>query len=68
MRDPDARSGLFKDHIARDLEKEITQEEDAGAPAEDVGAKPQVFIHRQRGEADVGAIDVCDEVDDDDQR
>jgi cell division protein ZapA len=30
--DPDPRSGLFEDPIAGDLEKEITQKEDAGAP------------------------------------
>jgi hypothetical protein len=34
---PHTAPDLFEDHIARDLEKEITQEENAGTPAEDVG-------------------------------
>jgi hypothetical protein len=62
------RSRFLQDYVARHLEQEVSEEKDARAPPEDVGAEAQILVHRQRSEADVGAVDVSHEVDDDDQR
>src|SRR5215831_7078475 len=67
-RDPDSRPHFLQDDVARHLKQEISKEEDSCAPAEDVGTEPQILVHRQRRETDIGPVDISDEVDDDDER
>ena len=52
-----ARADLLQQQVARHLEEEIAEEEDAGAEAVDRLAPFQVVEHRQLDEADVDAID-----------
>ena len=66
--DPPAGADARQDDVARHFEQRVAEEEDAGAPAVDVGADAQILVHRQRGEGDVGAVDVRDQVAHDDQR
>ena len=61
-RDPQARADSLQHHVARHLEQRIAEEEDAGAPAVQVGAQAQVLVHGERRKGDVGAIDVRDEI------
>jgi hypothetical protein len=67
-RDPDSRADFFQDQIARNLEQEITEEENSGAPAIDVGAEAQILVHGQCGDRDVAAVDIGDAVGQRDQR
>jgi len=48
--------------VARNLEQEVAEEEDAGAGAEHLAGEPEGGVHLQRREADVHAIQVGDEV------
>ena len=58
----------MQDDVARHFEEEVAEEEHPGAPAVDVRREPEVAIHADRRERDVGPIDVGDEIDDDDER
>src|SRR5947209_19436025 len=48
--------------IARHFEKEVAEEEDAGAPSEYRCSKAEIAVHLQRGEPDIDAIEIADEV------
>src|SRR6202011_5736865 len=67
-RDPDPRTDLFQDQVAGNLEQEIAEEENAGAPAVDIGAEAEVLVHGQCGEGNVAAVDIGDAVGQRDQR
>ena len=62
-RDPHARAEALQREIARHLEQEVADEEDAGAETECRGGKPEVRVHGERRKTDVHAIQVRDEVD-----
>ena len=46
----------------RHLKRRITEEEDARPEAEGGRRKTQILVHGQRGEADIDAIEIGDEV------
>jgi hypothetical protein len=48
--------------IARHLEDEIADEEDAGAPGEYRRREFQLGVHGQRGEAEIDAVEVGQEI------
>jgi hypothetical protein len=66
-RDPLARAEPMQQQVARHLEQEIPDEEDAGAQAVDRFAEAEIVEHLQLRETDVDAVeirrDVCDEED-----
>src|ERR1700743_1706744 len=53
---------MRQNHIARHLEEQIADEEDAGAPAEDLRGETQILVHRQRSEANIDAVEKADGV------
>ena len=59
---PDASADFVEDDVAGDFEDEIAQEEDASSEAVDALGELEVGEHLQLGEADVDAIDVRDDV------
>jgi hypothetical protein len=67
-RDPDARAEFVQSEIARNLEEDIAHEKDAGAEAEDLRREAEIFIHGERGEADIDAVEEIDRVAEDEKR
>ena len=67
-RDALAHANARRQHVRRDLEQEVADEEDAGAEAVDDIGELQRLLHLQLGEADVDAIDDRDDVDQEEQR
>ena len=67
-RQPDARADTIQRQVAGDLEQAVADEEHAGAEAELRRRQPDRLVHRQRGEADVVAIEVVEDVADDQDR
>src|SRR5574337_460593 len=65
--DPHPRAVLVEHHVARHFEEEVADEEDARGEAEGFAAERQVRIHLQRRIADVGAIQVGDDVEQEDE-
>ena len=63
-----ARADLLEHQIAGHFEEEVADEEDAGAQAVDGVAEGQRLLHLQLRVADVDAVEVGDEVADDQQR
>ena len=63
-----ARADLLQHQVARHLEQEVADEEDAGAQAVDRVAEGQRLLHLQLRVADVDAVEVGDDVADDQQR
>ena len=59
---PFARAPPFDQQRAWDFENEITDEEDADAEAKNFLGKVQVAGHAQFGEADVGAVEISNDV------
>ncbi len=58
----------MEDHVARDLEGEIADEEDPGAEAEHVRGEPDIAVHMKCCEADVHAVQIVhDEADETEQ-
>jgi hypothetical protein len=66
--DPAARAEAFQRHVARHLEQEVREKEDAGRAAEHGGGEAQVLGHGGAGKAEVHAVEVGDEVADHQQR
>src|SRR5580693_3540213 len=60
--DPQPRSEPLERQIARHFEEEITEEKDAGAPTEHCRGEAEILVHLERGEADIDAIEVAEEV------
>src|SRR5262249_51237960 len=54
-RDPDPCADLFQDQIAWDLEQEVAEEKDAGAPAIEIGAEAEILVHGERSNGNVAA-------------
>ena len=65
---PAAGAELFQRQIARHLEDEIADEEDAGAPGEDQRRELQLRVHGQRGKTEIDAVEVGKEVGQDQKR
>ena len=63
-RHPHARAHPVHDQVARHLEEEVADEEDARAEAVDGVREAQVLPHLERREADVDAVEVGDHVED----
>src|SRR6185312_3655300 len=61
-REPHARADAIEDHVARDLEQAVAEEQNAGAVAELGRRQPELAVHRQRGEADVVPVEVVEDV------
>ena len=68
MRAIHLRAESFKQEIRRHLEDEVRDKEDAGAEAERGLRQAKVLVHRQRGKADIDAVEIGDEVTDDEER
>src|SRR6266702_2349139 len=66
--DPDASADPVEDDVAGDCEEEVSEEEYAGAEAVDAVTEFEVADHLQFGEADVHAIDVGNDVGDEQDR
>jgi hypothetical protein len=66
--DPAARAEFLQREVARNLEDEIADEEDAGAPGKDQRREFQVRVHGQRGEAEIDAVEIGEEVGQDQER
>jgi hypothetical protein len=60
--DPDPRTDFFEDDVGGNLQQAVTPEEGAGGQAIDVGAQAKIAVHRQCREADIDAIDVAKDV------
>ena len=60
--DPAAGAEFLQREIARHLEDEIADEEDAGAPGEDQRRELQIRVHGQRGEAEIDAVEIGKEI------
>ncbi len=56
-RDPDARAESLQREIARDLEQQIADEEDAGAGAEHRRREAEILIHGESGETDIHPVE-----------
>ncbi|MNS66568.1 hypothetical protein D3C72_997870 [compost metagenome] len=57
-----ARANARQHQVARDLEQHVADEEDAGAHAVGRVREPQVALHLELGEADVHAVQVGEQV------
>ena len=66
--DPDARADARQDDVARDLEGDVAEKEDAGAEAERAAGKSQRGVHLERREPDVDAIEIRDDVEQEKKR
>src|SRR6185437_10115347 len=54
---PDARAESLQREIARDLEQQIADEEDAGAGSEHRRREAEILVHGKRGEADIDPVE-----------
>ena len=61
-RDPQPRADLLQDDVARHLEQEVAPEEGARRHAVDGGIKAQLLVHGERGEADIDAVEIAQEI------
>jgi hypothetical protein len=61
-RDPEPRAHLLHGQVAGHFEQHVGDEEQTAADAESRGGEAEVLVHGERGEADVHAIHVGDEV------
>src|SRR5205085_8822593 len=55
---PAPRADPVEDQIARHLQYEIAPEERTGSKPENIRAQSEILVHRQRGEADVHAVEI----------
>src|SRR5439155_2813614 len=67
-RDPDARAHALEDQVARNLEHEVAEEEEARADAIRRVAQSEVPLEIHGGEPDVEAVHVRDDVTDEGER
>ena len=58
----------MQSEIAWNLEEDIADEKDAGAEAENLGREAEIFVHGERGEADIDAVEEIDRVAQDEER
>jgi hypothetical protein len=62
------RAIQMRDEIARYLEEEIADKKQSGTQAELFCRQPQILVHRQRGESDIGSVEIADDVAREDKR
>jgi hypothetical protein len=67
-RDPAPRTEALQQQIARHFEEEIADEEHAGAETEGIGSEADILVHGQRGEADIDAVEIGQDVAGEQQR
>src|SRR5207237_1665704 len=67
-RDPEARTQALEQQVARHLEEEVTDEEDAGTAAIDPVVEAEICPHLERCEADIDAVEVGDDVEHEHER
>ena len=67
-RDPNARADLVENHVARHFEQAVADVERRGAEAVGGRCQPDIRVHLQRGEADVDAVEIAEEVDEHGER
>src|SRR6202042_3755947 len=60
--DPAPRPEPVEREVARDLEHGVADEQDAGADAELGRGKAELLIHGERRKADIGAVEVVDDI------
>ena len=61
-RDPQARAHFFQDYVARDLDQDIAPEEEARCHAVYRRVETEIFVHGQRGEADIDPVEIGEKV------
>src|SRR5262249_11331187 len=59
---PPPRPDLFQDEVRGHLEDEVAEEEDADAEAEHFGGKAELLVHGERRKPGIDAIEIGDEV------
>jgi hypothetical protein len=67
-REPFARAPSFDEECTGNFQREIAEEEDADAQAEDFVGELQVAGHAQLGEADIGPVEISHQIKKDHQR
>src|SRR5262249_16352422 len=67
-RDPAPRAEPVERKVARDLEYSVADEQDAGTDAELGRTETELLIHGERRKADIGAVEVVDDVGEGQQR
>jgi hypothetical protein len=67
-RDPESGAHALKNEVARHLEEEIAEEEDARSEAEHRGAEVERLVHLQRREPDVDPVQVGHDVEHEHER
>jgi hypothetical protein len=60
--DPDPRTDPLEEQVGRHLEQEVGDEEQPGAEPERRLVEPERLVHMQLGEADIDAIEIGNEV------
>ena len=60
--DPDPRSDLVQQQIARDFKEEVAKKENPEEQSELLASDCQLLIHRQRGKPNVDAVQISDDV------
>jgi hypothetical protein len=60
-RDPDASPDLVQQQVAGNFKYEIAEKEDTEDQSELLARDGQLFVHRQRGEANIVAVDDGDD-------
>src|ERR1043165_2648271 len=67
-RNPQASAEASERHVARNFEQEVADEKHARRESERLAAERQLRVHLQSRVADVRAIDVRDDVENEDER
>jgi hypothetical protein len=60
--DPESGSRAVEDEVSRNLEKEVTEKENAGSGGENGIREPRNLMHGQFGEAYVDPVDISQDV------
>ena len=67
-REPTARTHPSKDQVTRYFETRIAEEEDASPESKGRGIEIQFLIHLQRGDTDVSAVKITEDVEQKDKK
>ena len=59
---PQPRTKPFEDQVARHLAGDVADEERRNTETVGIGGQPQILVHRQRGKAEIDAIDEAQQV------
>src|SRR5262249_25970416 len=63
-RDPHPRAEPVEREVAGNLEQAVAEKEDARAATVLGRRQPEVLVHRERGEADISAVEIVDDIGD----